>query len=91
MSIYSIPAMSLENEFTDLNWLAKYVDNLVKNTGDQKYAEVYEWGPHGPGDWPPLAVLSRIEGEWVKRDVQVSIVRDKDGRCRYEWETVKGH
>lgn len=93
MSIYSIPAMSSENEFTDLTWLGKYVDNLVKNSGDQDYAVVYEWGPHGPGDWPPLAVLLRIEGEWVRRDVQVSIMRGKDGHCHYDWELapVKGH
>lgn len=93
MSIYTIPAMSLQNEFTDLTWLGKYVDNLVATTGDRDYAVAYEWGEHGPGDWPPLAVLFRVDADWVRRDVLVTVIRDKSGACRYEWQIapVNGH
>lgn len=86
MSIYSIPAMSLQSEFADLTWLGKYVDSLLATSGDQDYAVVYEWGDEGPGDWPPAAVLYRVEGEWVRRGVLVTIMQKKDGTCYFEWE-----
>lgn len=93
MTSYSIPALSGDNEFFDLGFVAQYVDNLVASSGDKDYAVVCEWGEHGPGDWPPLAVLLRVEGDWVRLDVLVTIMRGKDGTCRYEWEIapVNGH
>jgi hypothetical protein len=85
MTIYSIPAMSLANEFSDLDFLAKYVDQLVASTGDRDYAVVHEWGDQKPGPFPPLAVLYRIAGEWVRRDVLVTIKQLPNGRCEYSW------
>jgi len=89
MSIYSIPAMSLGGQFPDLDFLAKYVDQLMLSTGDRDYGVVYEWGPHGPSDYPPLAVLYRVDGNWIRRDVLVTIHRLPNGRCEYSW-TVEG-
>lgn len=89
MSIYSIPAMSLGGQFSDLDFLAKYVDQLMLNTGDADYGVVYEWGPHGPSPHPPLAVLYRVEGSWVRRHVLVTINRLPNGHCEYSW-TVEG-
>jgi len=85
MTIYSIPAMSLSSEFSDLVFLAKYVDQLVATSGDKDYAVVYEWGEHGPGPFPPLAVLTRVAGEWVRREAIVTIRRLPNGRCEYSW------
>jgi hypothetical protein len=89
MSSYSIPAMSLTNEFLDLNFVAKHVDQLLATTGDQDYAVVYEWGTHGSGPYPPLAVLYRVQGEWVRREVSVTIRRSPNGKAEYSW-TVEG-
>lgn len=69
MSIYSIRALTMENEFTDLVFVGKYVDDLVKRTGDLGYSIVYEWGDDGPGDWPPVAVLARLDGRWWRRQI----------------------
>lgn len=90
MSCYSIPAMSVRMEFGSLDYLAKYVDHMVATTGDTDYSVVHEWGEHGPGPYPPLAVLYRIEGQWVRRDVLVTINRRKNGSCEYTW-TVNDH
>lgn len=94
MNRYSIPAMSASMEFSSLDYLAKYINHLVKTTGDNDYSVVYEWGDHGPGPYPPLAVLYLIEGEWVRREVLVTIVQKKDGSCEYKWSvegSVNGH
>jgi hypothetical protein len=69
MSRYSIPAMSLNNEFSDLNFVAKYVDQLVSTTGDSDYGVVFEWDDNGPvPGGPPVAFLTRRKGGW-KRSV----------------------
>lgn len=82
---YTIPAMNLENEFSDLDFVGKYVDQLLLSTGDESYATVYEWGPHGPGPYPPAAIRYRVDGAWDRRGVSVSIVRKPDGSCAYTW------
>lgn len=93
MSCYSIPALSAENEFLDLAFVGRYVDNLVESSGDLDYAIVYEWDDNGPGDWPPVAVLARINGGWHRRQVLVSVVRTRSGACKFdlELEGVNGH
>lgn len=93
MSCYSIPALTFENEFANLTWLGQYVDKLVTSTGDQDYAVVYEWDDEGPGDWPPVAVLLRVDGQWHRRLVLVTVERAKDGACRFglELADVNGH
>ena len=93
MSCYSIPAMSADNEFLDLDFVGRYVDNLVKSSGDLDYAVVYEWDDNGPGDWPPVAVLARIDGRWFRRQVLVTVARTKTGACKFdlELESVNGH
>lgn len=96
MSCYSIPAMTMENQFASLTLLARYVDDLVKRTGDADYATVYEWGLDGPGDWPPIAVLVRVDGQWVRRKTLVTIRQNSDGTCFFHWEVdpsdgVNGH
>jgi hypothetical protein len=70
--IYNIPELGFENEFTDLDFLGKYVDSLVKKTGNMDYAVVHEWQDHSalndPDDVPPPdAVLLRISNSWVRR------------------------
>lgn len=69
MSCYSIRAMTMENEFVDLVWLGRYVDSLLEQTGDLDYAIVYEWDEDSPGDWPPVAILARLNGKWWRREV----------------------
>lgn len=73
--IYRLPALTSEHEFTDLVFLAKYVDNLVSRTGNPDYAVVYEWNDTDDrGQFidlvegvPPDAVLLRMAGAWVRR------------------------
>lgn len=89
MSIYSIPAMSLGGQFSDLDFLAKYVDQLLLSTGDRDYGVVYDWGDQTPGPYPPLAVLYRVDGNWIRREALVTINRLPNGRCEYSW-TVEG-
>jgi hypothetical protein len=89
MSIYSIPAMSLGGEFSDLDFLAKYVDQLLLSTGDRDYGVVYDWGNQKPGPYPPLAVLYRVDGNWIRREALVTIKRLPNGRREYSW-TVEG-
>lgn len=86
MSCYSIPAMSMENEFSDLGFVSRYVDDLVERTGDLDYSIVYEWGEGGPGGWPPVAVLARLDGRWWRRAVLVSTKQQKDGACAFDFD-----
>ena len=65
--IYSIPAMTMENEFSDLDYVGKLVDKLVASSGDQDYRTVYEWDERGPGDHSPRAVLLRVGDGWQRR------------------------
>lgn len=72
--IYNIPELGSENEFTDLKFLGKYVDSLVKQTGNIDYAVVYGWRNDqalaNPLDVPPPdTVLLRIAHDWVRRQV----------------------
>jgi hypothetical protein len=84
MSCYSIPAMTMENEFVDLVWVGRYVDGLIERTCDLDYAIVYEWDDDGPGDWPPVAVLARLNGKWWRREVLVTGKRDKHGVFKFD-------
>ena len=80
MSCYSLPAMSCQSEFFDLEFVAGYVDRLVKSTGDMDYAVVYEWDEDGPDSGrPPLAVLLRIAGAWERRGVLVTSQAERGG------------
>lgn len=76
MTCYSIRAMTIENEFVDLDFVGRYVDDLVKRTGDLDYSIVYEWGESGPGDGSPVAVLAWLDGRWWRRVVPVSTWKD---------------
>lgn len=86
MSCYSIRALSMSNEFTNLVFVGKYVDDLVKRTGDVDYSVVYEWGENGPGDWPPVAVLARLNGKWWRRAV---LVTGKYGSGKFDLELAE--
>ena len=61
MMIYSIPALTMENEFVDLVYLGVYVDSLVKISPE--YATVHRWDGDVM-DGPPDAVLLRIGSTW---------------------------
>lgn len=93
MSCFSIPALTMANEFLDLVFVGRYVDDLVERTGDLDYAIVYEWDDNGPGEWPPVAVLARLNGKWWRREVLVTVTRTKTGACKFdlELEGVNGH
>jgi hypothetical protein len=86
MKTYSIPAMSLENEFFDLRFVGSYIDGLVKSTNDQDYSVVYEWDEDGPGSGrPPVAVLRRVGSAWDRRAVLVTGKTMQDGEVHYTW------
>jgi hypothetical protein len=95
MTTFSIPAMSAENEFHDLVFVGRYVDKLLESSGDLDYAIVYEWDDRGPGEWPPVAVLARLNGKWWRREVLVTVARTKTGVCKFDLElaeeSVNGH
>jgi len=73
--IYRLPALTSEHEFVNLDFLARYVDDLVKKTGNPDFGVVYEWKDTDDQDEfidlvegaPPDAVLLRIAGSWVRR------------------------
>lgn len=84
MTCYSIPSMSMENEFRDLGFVAKYVDHLLSVTDDPDYATVYEWSDDGPGPYSPLAILTRVENGWCRRVVLTSEKVSKSyGKCTW--------
>jgi hypothetical protein len=89
MSCYSIPAMTMEAEFVDLVWVGRYVDGLIERTSDLDYAIVYEWDDRGPGAWPPVAVLARLNGKWSRREVLVTVARNKHGDCKFDLELTR--
>jgi len=61
--IYSIPALTFDNEFTDLAFVGNYVDSLIPI--DPEYATVYQWnGDEMKG--PPDVVLRRVGSTWEK-------------------------
>jgi hypothetical protein len=61
----------MENEFVDLVWVGRYVDDLVKSTGDLDYCIVYEWDDDGPGEGELVAVLARLGGRWFRRPIRI--------------------
>jgi hypothetical protein len=61
MMIYSIPALTMENEFADLAWLGAYVDRLVKISSE--YATVHRWNGDSM-EGPPDDVLLRVGSTW---------------------------
>lgn len=93
MSVYTIPALAFEHEWANLVFVGSYVDGLIERTGDLDYAIVYEWDDNGPGDWPPVAVLARLDGKWWRREVLVTVSRTKNGACKFdlELEGVNAH
>ena len=71
--IYSIPALTHENEFSDLGLVGRYVDQLVNRSGDRHYGVVYEWTRDRDG--PPDSVLMRLSsGDWLRRAVLATSV-----------------
>lgn len=88
--IYSIPAMTMHNEFINLDYVAKYVDQLVKSTGDMDYAVVYEWDEDGPDSGrPPVCVLLRIAGAWERRAVLVTSQAARSGDVVFTCDLVE--
>lgn len=79
--IYTIPALTQENDFSDLALVTKYVDQLLKSTGgDLDYGIVYEWIRDDCHDGPPDAVLMRVPGKWIRRPLlATSVVGVKKG------------
>lgn len=70
MTIYTVPAMTMENEFSDLAFVASYVDQLMASTGDIDYGVVLEWDDYGPGPRRlPRAFLTRQKGGWKRSAV----------------------
>jgi hypothetical protein len=83
---YSLPALSLDHEFSDLNFVAGYVDNLLKTTGREDYRLVCEWDEDGPySGRPPVGLLYRLDGVWERRHVLVSSERNSSGHVVYTW------
>jgi len=72
MNMYTIPALAFEHEFSNLAWLGSYVDRLMTSTGDTAYGVAYEWNDDANGKWPPVAVLRRRDGQWLRRPVLVT-------------------
>jgi hypothetical protein len=77
MTSFTVPALTFEHEFSDLVFVGRYVDDLIERTSDLDYAIVFEWDHDGPGEWPPVAVLARLNGKWWRRQVLVSGERGK--------------
>jgi len=97
VSTYTIAELSFDNEFGDLAWVGKYVDSLMKSTGEAAYGVVYEWEDDNADRWPPYAVLTRRDGQWFRRRVLVS-AKVKGTRLHFggklrlgEEELVNGH
>lgn len=65
MTVYSIPALTMENEFIDLVRLAAYVDALVAIS--KEYATVHQWNGDVM-DGPPDVVLHRVGAIWQTVD-----------------------
>lgn len=86
MIIYSIPEMTMENEWTSLAALGRYVDGLVERTSDLDYAIVFEWDKRGPGDWSPVAVLARLDGRWWRRKLLITDKLSRKGARIYDAE-----
>lgn len=84
MSTYSLPQMSMSNEFNDLAFLGRLVDDLLK-TGIPEYAFAYEW-KCGPNlEVPPVAVLYRKNGTWTRQATpRVRWVRDEEHGFIYD-------
>jgi len=92
--IYAIPALSSENEFSDLGFVAKYVDRLFADTADPDFLVVYEWEDQDDGvnqddqDYisskPPDAVLLRVDGGWERRLVIATKRPDGDYDLSFE-------
>ena len=61
MTVYSIPALSMENEFVDLDFVTRCVDSLILISPE--YDTVYQWN----GDFvdgPPHVILRRVGSTW---------------------------
>lgn len=68
--LYVIPALTMQNEFTNLDYVARYVDQLLASTGDRDYAIVFQWDGGEPKPRPDL-VLIRDGSSWKKQTVRL--------------------
>jgi len=71
--IYQLPMMTMEHEFADLVFVARYVDSMIAQTGDQDWGVVYEYNDDDLDDGafpPPRVVLLRQDGQWLRRSVR---------------------
>lgn len=85
MSVYTVPAITLENEFTDLVFVGRYVDSLMASTGDPDYGVVVEWDDNGPAPGSvPVAFLTRRPGGWKRSVVLHKECNARHGKC--DWK-----
>lgn len=71
--IYQLPMMTMEHEFADLAFVARYVDSMIAQTGNQDWGVVYEYNDDDLDDGafpPPRVVLLRQDGQWLRRSVR---------------------
>lgn len=88
MNIYTIPALAFEHQFSNLAWVGSYVDRLMISNGDTAYGVVYEWDDDANSDRPPVAVLRRQDGKWLRRPVLVTANK----RNHIRWKSLDlGH
>lgn len=90
MTIYTVPAMAMKNEFSDLAFVAAYVDQLIASTGDVDYGVVFEWDRRPVLGAPPAAFLTRRKGGW-KRSVVLRTRPGNDNWSLGEPEDVNDH
>lgn len=58
MMTFQIPALTMENEFTNMDFVTKYADGLYRDTKDDSYRIIYCWGGD-EAEGPPQFVLVR--------------------------------
>lgn len=79
--LYIISELGADERFADLAALGRRADELIRETGDVTQGVAYEWTADtaldDPEDVPPpAAMLTRVEGRWVRRAIVATPTED---------------
>lgn len=72
--LYILSELGADERFADLATLGRRADELIGESGDVTQGVAYEWADATALDDeenvpPPMAMLTRVDGRWVRREV----------------------
>jgi hypothetical protein len=86
--LYILSELGADERFADLATLGRRADELVQASGDASQGVAYEWADatalaDEENVPPPAALLTRVDGRWVRRAVIATPAEDGQFALEY--------